>query len=187
MCSSVAVCTVESNKSLIYSFIGHPRVAILVSYSLCCYLVVCRGRDSNWNEQGAAKNPIHTCRQRDPSTQPKYAFEKFFPCTRLHAKTSQNAQVSYSHAPIGVVSRSNAFRLWILSWKVLQELVRQLAKLNTKQEERSFVQRGALKGDSRCSNYKWRWNMKKLEGKNERMYFGEKGLRVIFHFWLMWD
>lgn len=48
----------RAKQSLIYSFIGHPRVAILVSYSLCCYLVVCRGRDSNWNEQGAAKNPF---------------------------------------------------------------------------------------------------------------------------------
>lgn len=106
--------------------------------------------------------------------------KSFFPRTRLHAKTSQNAQVSYSHAPTGVLLHSNIFRLWILSWKVLQELVRQLAKLNTKQEERSFVQRGALKGDSRCSNYVWRWNMKKLDGKNERMYFGEKKVESYF-------
>lgn len=65
------VCTVESKTIL-------NRASTPVSCSLCCYLVVCRGRDSNWNEQGAAKNPLHTCRQRDPSTQPKYAREKFF-------------------------------------------------------------------------------------------------------------
>lgn len=177
----------RAKQARIYAFIAHSRVAILVSCSLCCYLVVCRGRDSNWNEQGAAKNPFTRVDKGTHQHNPNMHSKSFFPRTRLHAKTSQNAQVSYSHAPIGVLLRWNIFRLWILSWKVLQELVRQLAKLNTKQEERSFVQRGALKGDSRCSNYVWRWNMKKLDGKNERMYFGEKRLRVIFHFWLMWD
>lgn len=175
----------RAKQSLIYWFIGHPRVAILVSYSLCCYLVVCRGRDSNWNEQGAAKNPFTRVDKGTHQHNPNMHSKSFFRA-RDFTPRPRKTQVSYSHAPIGVVSRSNAFRLWILSWKVLQELVRQLAKLDTKQEELSFVQRGALKGDSRCSNYKWRWNMKKLEGKNEMMYFGEKGLRVIFHFWLMW-